>query len=176
MALRKPRRSQTSQTKIAPNDRTLRSVHAELLADIGKTDEAVAELKKNMDGSQDHDREVWLGIAQVYEKSRDFDAMTKALDSAEKLATPKTRRDSPSISLRGVMYEREKKTGKAEKRFFRRVLEQDPDNASALNYLGYMLADQDTRLDEAHKLIQKAVDQEPNNGAYLDSLGWVSIG
>jgi tetratricopeptide (TPR) repeat protein len=41
-----------------------------------------------------------------------------------------------------------------------------------LNYLGYMLADKGVRLNEALKLIRKAVDQEPMNGAYLDSLGW----
>ena len=42
-----------------------------------------------------------------------------------------------------------------------------------MNYLGYMLADRNVRLDEAYQLIQKAVDLEPDNGAYLDSLGWV---
>jgi Flp pilus assembly protein TadD len=52
-------------------------------------------------------------------------------------------------------------------------LEFSPDNASALNYLGYMLADRGVRLEEAQKLIQQAVDLDPNNGAYLDSLGWV---
>ena len=41
-----------------------------------------------------------------------------------------------------------------------------------LNYLGYMLADKGVRLNEALKLIRKAVEQEPMNGAYLDSLGW----
>jgi len=48
----------------------------------------------------------------------------------------------------------------------------DPDNAGALNYLGYMLADRNVRLDEAQKLVSKAVELEPQNGAYLDSLGW----
>jgi tetratricopeptide (TPR) repeat protein len=42
-----------------------------------------------------------------------------------------------------------------------------------MNYLGYMLADRNVRLDEAYQLIQKAVDMSPDNGAYLDSLGWV---
>ena len=56
---------------------------------------------------------------------------------------------------------------------FRKVLDADPKNASALNYLGYMLADQNVRLDEAQDLIKKAVDLEPSNYAFLDSLGWV---
>ena len=48
----------------------------------------------------------------------------------------------------------------------------DPHNATALNYLGYMLADRGLRLDEAIGLIKKAVALDPQNGAYLDSLGW----
>ena len=97
--------------------------------------------------------------------------MTKALDAAEKLAAAKEDKVTPMF-MRGAMYERQKKIEEAEKEF-RRVLEIDPDNAAALNYLGYMLADQNVRLPEAQKMIQKAVDQEPGNGAYLDSLGWV---
>jgi tetratricopeptide (TPR) repeat protein len=41
-----------------------------------------------------------------------------------------------------------------------------------LNYLGYMLADHDMKLDEALSMIQKAVELDPQNYAYLDSLGW----
>ena len=49
----------------------------------------------------------------------------------------------------------------------------NPDNAPALNYLGYMLADRNIKLPEALALINKALNLEPNSGAYLDSLGWV---
>ncbi len=59
------------------------------------------------------------------------------------------------------------------KRYFRKVIASDPKNATALNYLGYMLADRGTRLDEALSLIRRAVALDPQNGAYLDSLGWV---
>jgi len=52
-------------------------------------------------------------------------------------------------------------------------LELQPDNAGALNYLGYMLADRNVKLDEAQKMIARAVELDPQNGAYLDSLGWV---
>jgi Tfp pilus assembly protein PilF len=74
--------------------------------------------------------------------------------------------------MRGAMYEHQKDYDAAEKAF-RTVLKSDPDNAGALNYLGYMLADRDVRLEEAQQLISKAVDLDPDNGAYLDSLGWV---
>ncbi|MCS7182880.1 MAG: tetratricopeptide repeat protein [Thermoanaerobaculum sp.] len=56
---------------------------------------------------------------------------------------------------------------------FRQLLAQEPDNASALNYLGYMFADRGVHLQEAKELIERAVALDPLSGAYLDSLGWV---
>ena len=55
---------------------------------------------------------------------------------------------------------------------FRDLIAKDPDDANALNYLGYMLAEQGTSLDEAVSLIQRALKQDPENPSYLDSLGW----
>ena len=48
-----------------------------------------------------------------------------------------------------------------------------PEFAEALNYLGYMWAERGEKLDEAEKLIGKAVKLEPENAAFLDSMGWV---
>ncbi|HKZ22715.1 MAG TPA: tetratricopeptide repeat protein [candidate division Zixibacteria bacterium] len=53
------------------------------------------------------------------------------------------------------------------------VLKLDSSNVEALNNLGYILADNNHRLDEAYRLIKKAVEKDPDNGAYLDSYGWV---
>jgi tetratricopeptide (TPR) repeat protein len=167
----KAQEASDAAAKKYPDDRTLRSVRAELLSDMSKADEAIAELKKGFDGTKDHDRETWIGLAQIYEKTRNFDAMAKALDEAEKLADSKEDKTT-ILFMRGVMFERQKKMSQAEGEF-RKVLESDPDNASALNYLGYMLADQDTRLAEAKQMVEHALEIEPNNGAYLDSLGWV---
>ncbi len=152
-----------------PNDRSVHEVRAQLLADEGKTDPAIGELKKLLDGK--NDREVYLSMADVYQKGREFSEMGKVLDAAEKLSNTKEDRANV-LFLRGAMYEREKKYDDAEKAF-RQVLEADPANASAMNYLGYMLADQNIRLQEAQDLIKKAVNLEPNNYAFLDSLGWV---
>ena len=55
----------------------------------------------------------------------------------------------------------------------RKVLELDPQHAPALNFLGYSLADEGLRSDEALALVQRAIELDPWNGAYLDSLGWV---
>jgi len=152
-----------------PADRTVHEVRAQLLADQGKTDAAIAELKSLLNGK--NDREVYLAMADVYQKGRKYAEMGKVLDAADKLSTAKEDK-AGVLFLRGAMYEREKNYDMAEKTF-RQVLEMDPQNASAMNYLGYMLADQNTRLSEAQELVKKAVSLEPNNYAFLDSLGWV---
>jgi tetratricopeptide (TPR) repeat protein len=154
-----------------PNDRTVREVRAQLLADQAKTDQAIAELKKLLDGK--NDREVYLAMADVYQKGHNYTEMAKVLDAADKLSDGKEDK-AAVLFLRGAMYERQKNYELAEKTF-RQVLEMDPTNASAMNYLGYMLADQNIRLPEAQELIKKAVGLEPNNYAFLDSLGWVDF-
>jgi tetratricopeptide (TPR) repeat protein len=165
----KAQQASDEAVKKYPNDRTVHEVRAQLLADQGKADAAIAELKKLLDGK--NDREVYLAMADVYQKDRKFSEMGKVLDAADKLST--TKEDKAGVLfLRGAMYEREKNYDMAEKTF-RQVLEMDPTNASAMNYLGYMLADQNIRLSEAQDLIKKAVNLEPNNYAFLDSLGWV---
>jgi Tfp pilus assembly protein PilF len=73
--------------------------------------------------------------------------------------------------MRGAMLERQKKIEAADAQF-RKVLELNPDNPGALNYLGYMLVDHGMRVDEATQMIKKALDSDPENSAYLDSLGW----
>ena len=55
----------------------------------------------------------------------------------------------------------------------RDALAREPDDSSTLNFLGYLLADQNRNLAEAETLVSRALDQEPDNGAYLDSMGWV---
>ena len=55
----------------------------------------------------------------------------------------------------------------------RRVIEIDPDNADALNALGYTLTDQTDRHQEALVLIEKALAIKPDEAAFIDSMGWV---
>lgn len=54
----------------------------------------------------------------------------------------------------------------------RDVLDREPGNAVALNFLGYLWADHNRNLDQAVELILKALAIDPDNGAYVDSLGW----
>jgi tetratricopeptide (TPR) repeat protein len=56
----------------------------------------------------------------------------------------------------------------------RHILVKDPNNAMALNALGYSLADKTSRLDEALQLIERAYELNPDDPAIMDSLGWVN--
>jgi tetratricopeptide (TPR) repeat protein len=132
--------------------------------------EAQANAKKFADNRADS-RAIQLELAQVYEQAKRWDDMAKALDRAEQLATTDKEREAVYFA-RGACLEREKKYDQSEAAF-RRVIEMDPKNAGALNYLGYTLADRNVRLEEAYDLIKRAVDLDPENAAYLDSLGWV---
>ena len=71
-------------------------------------------------------------------------------------------------------YDRAKRFDQAEQAF-REVIATEPANADALNYLGYMLADRGTKLDEAVALITRALAIEADNPSYLDSLGWAFV-
>ncbi len=53
------------------------------------------------------------------------------------------------------------------------IITRDPNNADALNALGYTLADRTERHTEALDLIQRALHIKPNEAAFIDSLGWV---
>lgn len=54
-----------------------------------------------------------------------------------------------------------------------RLLEIDPDNVRALNFVGYSWAEDNIHLPEALDYIRRASALEPDNPAILDSLGWV---
>jgi len=72
----------------------------------------------------------------------------------------------------GVLYDSRNRFDKAQPEL-EKAIQLKPDFGSALNYLGYSLADRNIQLDRAEKLVKKALDGDPDNGAYMDSLGWV---
>ena len=141
-----------------------------ILADRGKTRESIQVIERLLtNGPSDFD--ALLAMARTYEKARQFETAATMIDRASKLAQTDRARINVLFAY-GSLYERAKEFDRAESKF-RELLKIDPNNAGALNYLGYMFADRSVHLDEAHDLIQRALDIEPDNGAYLDSLGWV---
>ncbi len=91
-------------------------------------------------------------------------------ETAEALRQPPVA--SRLLFNRAVAFEHEKRYDEAEQ-MLRQQLAQDPNNSEALNFLGYMLAEQGIRLDEAEQLIRRALNSKPDDAYYLDSLAWV---
>ena len=153
-----------------PTDPGLRTSNALLLGENGQTDEAVKVLRGQLKRSET-DREIYLNIAQVYERGRRYKEAEEAAQTAE--AIPGEPRDNDMVwFLLGAIYERQKFYDRAETEF-KKALDVNPRNAPVLNYYGYMLGDLGIRLDEAEALVQRALKEEPHSGAYLDSLGWI---
>ena len=94
----------------------------------------------------------------------------RAIDVLEPAARANPGDGSTQLAL-ADLYSNAGRTNDAE-RTVRQLLTLAPENADALNYLGYMLAERGQQLDEAIRLVRKALDIEPGNPSFLDSLGW----
>ncbi len=152
-----------------PDDRELRMVLDAQLADTGDPEKPLADVRSLLKGTPE-DRDVYLRLSIMYTRLHRWSDAEDALNKAEKLST-KAEDKEYVYFLRGSTYEREKKYDEAEAEF-RKILLANPQSAATLNYLGYMNADRDVRLEESLNYIKLAVSLEPTNGAYLDSLGW----
>lgn len=53
------------------------------------------------------------------------------------------------------------------------AIKANPMSGRSMNYLAYLYADRNIKLDDAYTLVIRALDLEPENGAYLDTLGWI---
>jgi tetratricopeptide (TPR) repeat protein len=113
--------------------------------------------------------------ALAYGQLKDYTNVIVHLTAAEVVALSSddtNRLDDYFYFQLGAAYERTGNFADSEKNFLK-CLAQEPTNAEALNYLGYMYAEKGTNLTVAREMIEKALAQEPKNGAFLDSLGWV---
>ncbi len=158
---------------------------AEMALDHGK--EALKAIDAAVDHASEHDR-LLCRCARVDMLAR-LDRVDDAV--AECQAMLKEYRKPGEIrgiryTLSGV-YSTAKQHARAEEQL-RAILKDDPNDATANNDLGYLWADQNRNLEEAEKLIRKALDldqrqrqsgtgvtldSDQDNAAYIDSLGWV---
>lgn len=83
--------------------------------------------------------------------------------------------DDPDLLYgRSLAHERNGQIDLAEKDL-RAMLAKDPNDARAMNALGYMLTVHSDRYEEARKLISRALELTPDDAAVMDSLGWVQF-
>ncbi len=141
-------------------------LEAQALRQSGKADEAVSLLQEYLKKQSDRP-ESYIALAQLYSEAKRGGEAVKVLQDAQTRFPGDT---TIGFEL-GAVFDKQKKFADAESAF-RQVLSKEPDNAPALNYLGYMLAERGERLTESVDFLKKALSIEPENGSYLDSLGW----
>jgi len=115
----------------------------------------------------DHAVETTLGIADTLMRRHHY-------AEAEPFLADGLRRhpgDDRLLFAQGAVAERLGRFEEAERSLGRAVIA-NPNNAMALNYLGYMLAQRGRRLPDSVLYVERAVALDPENPAYLDSLGW----
>jgi tetratricopeptide (TPR) repeat protein len=141
-----------------------------VLEKLDRKDEAIEHLTAIVK-DQPKDPDALLALANLQRSRKLFaesaQTYTKALDAS----TQRGKTDWTIYYYRGVSYERSKQWPLAETDF-RKALEMVPENPVVLNYLGYSWVDQGLHLDDAFKMLKRAVELRPRDGYIVDSLGW----
>jgi TonB family protein len=166
---------------------------------MGRFDEAIATFKKGVSADPyNWQMQGWLGETylaaeqfpeaeaafreslRLNEYPGTYYALAFALDKQKRTGeaetvlsdgVKKSPRDANLRVMFGSLLNQHDKLAEAEAQY-NEALKLDPNSALALNNLGYLWVDRGERLEEALKMIQRAVNAAPNNGAYVDSLGW----
>ncbi|MEP6706150.1 MAG: tetratricopeptide repeat protein [Pyrinomonadaceae bacterium] len=155
-----------------PTDMTALRLLARAETRAGRVDEAVALLRARLKGSL-VDFNLHLMISYLYAQAGRGREAVEAARKALELAPP----DRPEMTTPALLVLSSAQEGAGDiegaEESLRRILAKEPENATALNNLGYFLTQRKERLAEALEMIQRAVKAEPDNASFLDSLGWV---
>jgi len=139
---------------------------ASVLERRGDYEQALAEIERA--NVVRPSRELDLYAATLRAKTGDLDG---AVASVEEMISEEPENDDLIFNL-GVVYGEARRIDEALD-CMHQALEKNPDNASALNYIGYTWAEKGVKLDEAEEMISRAIELRPEDGYIVDSLGWV---
>ena len=112
---------------------------------------------------------IYQGLGALYLKENKL----KEAESTFRTVSALTPSEPKAHFFLGVVYQEMKKFDLCEEEL-KKALKLDPDYHEALNFLGYEYVEWGRDLNEAQKLINKAISLDPDNGAYIDSLGWLN--
>jgi tetratricopeptide (TPR) repeat protein len=112
--------------------------------------------------------EVYLTNAYFYEEDNQWDLAIQALTAG----LGKVERPQEIYFRLAVLYDKQNNRPESIQQI-KKVLELNPNNADALNFLGYSYAEAGVNLDEAEKLVREALRAKPDSGHIMDSLGWI---
>ncbi|MFC1713711.1 tetratricopeptide repeat protein [Candidatus Poribacteria bacterium] len=161
----------------APGDERTTLLLGELYIAMDEFDKAIAVLERFPRRRKIDEKmraEALYRLATAYKGKGQNDladsSFQKSIDSYNEIL-----KEDPSASViryhLAMVYDAKGDTSRAEQ-YLREYISLKPGDPLAYNYLGYMLAENDAKLEEAVELIREAVAKEPDNGAFRDSLGW----
>jgi tetratricopeptide (TPR) repeat protein len=112
---------------------------------------------------------------QLYALEADLLTQAGHLDAAMTILNQSLQEfpDSNSLRYSRSMLSEEQDDLALMERDLRNIIKRDPENATALNALGYTLANRTERYDEALELVSRALELQPDEPAILDSMGWI---
>ncbi len=142
----------------------------EVLNEMGRTEEASNFVKTQQTAATGTALEsLYMLEADIYSKSGQMNAAEKALTTGIQQFPDSTR----LLYARAMLYAQIDYISAAEKDL-KAVLHLVPENAAALNALGYTLADRTDRYQEAYGYIKQAYALTPDDPAVIDSMGWIA--
>ncbi|MCP4472620.1 MAG: tetratricopeptide repeat protein [Gammaproteobacteria bacterium] len=143
---------------------------ADMLGLSGQADEAIEHLDAMLKGSQSDGSLVRIYVAkgELLRLARRYQESMAVFNTALGIVPG----NSDLLYARALVAERLGKIDQLEADL-KFILKTEPDNAHALNALGFTLADQTDRYEEAHAYLKRAIEIMPDDPAIIDSLGWV---
>lgn len=116
----------------------------------------------------------YVALADSLEKAGKLEAAQAQFQKAYSLLSERIKEHPKDVSAHYLLANVSEKLGNLDQceREYRTVMELDPFFAAAYNNLGYTWIERNLNLEEAMKLVRKALELEPESGAYIDSLGW----
>ena len=141
---------------------------SELRAEQGELEEALANIQALRQANPQQAENFWqLEVNLLIDHGTGSEALAAANAALQEFPDNIQLRYARAMQLDAVG-----RAGDAEADL-RTILAAEPENAVALNALGYIITVHSDRYDEAQTLIEKALAQDPENPAILDSMGWV---
>lgn len=141
-----------------------------LLETLGKTKEATDHLQSVI-AEHPNDQEALTALGNIQRSRKMFVESAATYTRVLDLAPKADKSQWLLYYYRGIANERRKNWPTAEADL-KKALELFPDQPLVLNYLGYSWVDQGVNLDEAFKMLRRAVDLRARDGYVVDSLGW----